>query len=494
MKKLLVANRGEIAIRVFRACNELGISTVAIYAKEDEYSVHRFKADEAYQVGTGKKPIDAYLDIDDIVRIALESGAEAVHPGYGLLSENIDFARKVEAAGLIFVGPTLHHLDIFGDKIKAKEASIAAGVGSIPGTEGPVDLEGALEFGRTFGYPVMIKAALGGGGRGMRVAHNESEARDGYARAASEAKSAFGSDEIYVEKYITNPKHIEVQILGDAHGNVVHLYERDCSVQRRNQKVIEVAPSVGMADDLRQRICDAAVKLCQHVGYVNAGTVEFLVKDNEFYFIEVNPRVQVEHTITEVVTGIDIVQAQILISEGADLHKDVKIPEQDKIPLIGSAIQCRITTEDPENNFLPDTGKIDTYRSPGGFGVRLDVGNAYSGYEVTPYFDSLLVKVITNATDFKEAVRKMDRCLREFRIRGVKTNIPFLRNVLNHPEFISGDAKTTFIDSTPELFNLPRLRDRGNKTMKYIANITVNGFPGIDQKTKPISMKHAIQK
>lgn len=485
MKKLLVANRGEIAIRVFRACSELGISTVAIYAKEDEYSVHRFKADEAYMVGEGKKPIDAYLDSDDIVRIALASGAEAVHPGYGLLSENIEFARKVEAAGLIFVGPTLHHLDIFGDKIKAKEASIAAGVGSIPGTEGPVDLEGALEFGRTYGYPVMIKAALGGGGRGMRVAHNEAEARDGYARAASEAKSAFGSDEIYVEKYITNPKHIEVQILGDTHGNVVHLYERDCSVQRRNQKVIEVAPSVGMPDELRQRICDAAVKLCQHVGYVNAGTVEFLVKDNEFYFIEVNPRVQVEHTITEVVTGIDIVQAQILISEGADLHQDIKIPEQDKIPLNGSAIQCRITTEDPENNFLPDTGKIDTYRSPGGFGVRLDVGNAYSGYEVTPYFDSLLVKVITSATDFKEAIRKMDRCLREFRIRGVKTNMPFLKNVLNHPEFVSGDAKTTFIDSTPELFNFPRLRDRGNKTMKYIANITVNGFPGITQTSKP---------
>ena len=485
MKKLLVANRGEIAIRVFRACSELGISTVAIYAKEDEYSVHRFKADEAYMVGQGKKPIDAYLDSDDIVRIALECGAEAVHPGYGLLSENIEFARKVEAAGLIFVGPTLHHLDIFGDKIKAKEASVAAGVGSIPGTEGPVDLEGALAFGNEFGYPVMIKAALGGGGRGMRVAHNEAEARDGYARAASEAKSAFGSDEIYVEKYITDPKHIEVQILGDTHGNVVHLYERDCSVQRRNQKVIEVAPSVGMSDDLRHRICEAAVQLCKHVGYVNAGTVEFLVKDNEFYFIEVNPRVQVEHTITEVVTGIDIVQAQILISEGADLHKDVKIPEQDKIPLLGSAIQCRITTEDPENNFLPDTGIIDTYRSPGGFGVRLDVGNAYSGYEVTPYFDSLLVKVITSATDFNEAIRKMDRCLREFRIRGVKTNIPFLRNVLNHQSFISGNAKTTFIDSTPELFNFPRLRDRGNKTMKYIASITVNGFPGIDQTPKP---------
>ncbi len=485
MKKLLVANRGEIAIRVFRACSELGISTVAIYAKEDEYSVHRFKADEAYMVGEGKKPIDAYLDSDDIVRIALEAGAEAIHPGYGLLSENIDFARKVEAAGLIFVGPTLHHLDIFGDKIKAKEASVAAGVGSIPGTEGPVDLEGALEFGRTFGYPVMIKAALGGGGRGMRVAHNEAEARDGYVRAASEAKSAFGSDEIYVEKYITDPKHIEVQILGDSHGNVVHLYERDCSVQRRNQKVIEVAPSVGMSDELRMRICDAAVQLCKHVGYINAGTVEFLVKDNEFYFIEVNPRVQVEHTITEAVTGIDIVQAQILISEGANLHQDIKIPLQADMPLLGSAIQCRITTEDPENNFLPDTGIIDTYRSPGGFGVRLDVGNAYSGYEVTPYFDSLLVKVITQATDFSASILKMDRCLREFRIRGVKTNIPFLRNVLNHPEFVAGNAKTTFIDSTTELYNFPRLRDRGNKTMKYVANITVNGFPGISKVSKP---------
>ncbi|MBS7577566.1 MULTISPECIES: pyruvate carboxylase [unclassified Enterococcus] len=485
MKKVLVANRGEIAIRVFRACSELGIKTVAVYAQEDEYSVHRFKADEAYLIGEGKKPIDAYLDIESIIQVAKDSGAEAIHPGYGLLSENIDFARRVDEEGLIFIGPSLHHLDIFGDKIKAKEASVDAGVQSIPGTDGPVEsVEEVLAFGSTYGYPIMIKAALGGGGRGMRVAHNEDEARDGYARAKSEAKSAFGNDEVYAEKYISNPKHIEVQILGDKHGNVVHLYERDCSVQRRHQKVVEVAPSISLGEKLRHQICDAAVQLMKHVGYVNAGTVEFLVEGDNFYFIEVNPRVQVEHTITEMITGVDIVTAQILIAEGKDLHQDIEIPEQSKIPLLGAAIQCRITTEDPQNNFLPDTGKIDTYRSPGGFGVRLDVGNAYSGYEVTPFFDSLLVKVITHAKTFKEAIKIMERCLREFRIRGVKTNIPFLQNVIQSPEFVSGDAKTTFIDQTPSLFKFSRVRDRGNKTMKYIGNITVNGFPGIENRTK----------
>ncbi|MCH4167906.1 MAG: pyruvate carboxylase [Streptococcaceae bacterium] len=485
MKKVLVANRGEIAIRVFRACSELGIKTVAVYAQEDEYSVHRFKADEAYLIGEGKKPIDAYLDIESIIQVAKDSGAEAIHPGYGLLSENIDFARRVEEEGLTFIGPSLHHLDIFGDKIKAKEASVEAGVQSIPGTDGPVEsVEEVLEFGSTFGYPIMIKAALGGGGRGMRVAHNEDEARDGYARAKSEAKSAFGNDEVYAEKYISNPKHIEVQILGDKHGNVVHLYERDCSVQRRHQKVVEVAPSISLGEKLRHQICDAAVQLMTHVGYINAGTVEFLVEGENFYFIEVNPRVQVEHTITEMITGVDIVTAQILIAEGKDLHRDIEIPEQSKIPLLGASIQCRITTEDPQNNFLPDTGKIDTYRSPGGFGVRLDVGNAYSGYEVTPFFDSLLVKVITHAKTFKEAIKIMERCLREFRIRGVKTNIPFLQNVIQSPEFVSGDAKTTFIDQTPSLFKFSRVRDRGNKTMKYIGNITVNGFPGIENRTK----------
>lgn len=484
MKKLLVANRGEIAVRVFRACNELGLSTVAVYAREDEYSVHRFKADESYLIGQGKKPIDAYLDIDDIIRVALESGADAIHPGYGLLSENLEFATKVRAAGLVFVGPELHHLDIFGDKIKAKAAADEAKVPGIPGTNGAVDIDGALEFAKTYGYPVMIKAALGGGGRGMRVARNDAEMYDGYARAKSEAIGAFGSGEIYVEKYIENPKHIEVQILGDNHGNIIHLHERDCSVQRRNQKVIEIAPAVGLSLDFRNEICEAAVKLCKNVGYVNAGTVEFLVKDDKFYFIEVNPRVQVEHTITELITGVDIVQAQILIAQGKDLHREIGLPAQSEIPLLGSAIQCRITTEDPQNGFLPDTGKIDTYRSPGGFGVRLDVGNAYAGYEVTPYFDSLLVKVCTFANEFSDSVRKMDRVLHEFRIRGVKTNIPFLINVIANENFTSGQATTTFIDNAPSLFNFPHLRDRGTKTLHYLSMITVNGFPGIENTEK----------
>lgn len=485
MKKVLVANRGEIAIRIFRACTELHIGTVAIYAAEDEYSVHRFKADEAYLIGKGKKPIDAYLDIEDIIRIAKQAGADAIHPGYGFLSENIDFARRCEEEGLTFVGPTLHHLDIFGDKIKAKEAALAAGIASIPGSDGPVDtIDEVLAFAKEHDYPIMIKAALGGGGRGMRVARDEHEARDGYERAKSEAKAAFGSDEVYVEKYISDPKHIEVQILGDSNGNVVHLFERDCSVQRRHQKVVEVAPCVSLSEEQRAAICNAAVQLMKHVGYVNAGTVEFLVEGDKFYFIEVNPRVQVEHTITEMITDIDIVICQLLIAQGKDLHKDMKIPTQDKLSLNGAAIQCRITTEDPLNHFMPDTGKIDTYRSPGGFGVRLDVGNAYSGAVVTPYFDSLLVKVCTHGQSFERAIQKMQRCLKEFRIRGVKTNILFMQNVISSPVFQSGDAKTTFIDNTPQLFEFPRVRDRGNKTMKYIGEVTVNGFPGIEKTKK----------
>lgn len=486
MRKVLVANRGEIAVRVFRACTELGIQTVGVYAEEDEYSVHRFKADEAYLVGKGKRPIDAYLDIEGILEIAKASGADAIHPGYGLLSENLHFATRCKEEGITFVGPELHHLDIFGDKIKAKTAAIEAGIASIPGTDGPVEsIEEVLSFAERHGYPVMIKAALGGGGRGMRVAYDEKGAREGYERAKSEAKAAFGSDEVYVEKYIADPKHIEVQILGDIHGNIIHLFERDCSVQRRHQKVVEVAPCVSMNEQQRQRICDAAVQLMKHVGYVNAGTVEFLVENDDFYFIEVNPRVQVEHTITEMITDVDIVTTQLLIAQGKDLHKEIGLPQQSKIKIKGSAIQCRITTEDPLSNFLPDTGKIDTYRSPGGMGVRLDVGNAYAGYIVTPYFDSLLVKVCTHAADFATAIQKMERCLREFRIRGVKTNIPFMLNVILHPEFQSGQAKTTFIDSTNELFDFPRLRDRGNKTMKYIGEITVNGFPGIERGEKP---------
>ncbi|EHQ8827149.1 pyruvate carboxylase [Enterococcus faecalis] len=485
MKKVLVANRGEIAIRIFRACTELDIQTVAIYAAEDEYSVHRFKADEAYLVGKGKKPIEAYLDIENIIQIAKKSGADAIHPGYGFLSENLRFAERCEEEGIIFVGPKTHHLDIFGDKIKAKEAAVAAGIASNPGSDGPVaTVEEVVAFGETHGFPIMIKAALGGGGRGMRVAHDAKEAREGYERAKSEAKAAFGSDEVYVEKYISNPKHIEVQILGDHHGNVLHLFERDCSVQRRHQKVVEVAPCVSMNEEQRAAICSAAVQLMAHVGYVNAGTVEFLVEGDQFYFIEVNPRVQVEHTITEMITDIDIVISQLQIAQGLDLHKDMHLPKQNELTLKGAAIQCRITTEDPLNQFMPDTGKIDTYRSPGGFGVRLDVGNAYSGYAVTPYFDSLLVKVCTHGFSFEQAISKMQRCLKEFRIRGVKTNIPFLQNVVSYPAFQSGEAKTTFIDNTPELFEFPRMRDRGNKTMKYIGEVTVNGFPGIERTEK----------
>lgn len=486
MKKVLVANRGEIAIRVFRACAELGIATVGIYAAEDEYSVHRFKADEAYLIGEGKKPIEAYLDIEGIIQVAKEAGADAIHPGYGFLSENLQFAKRCHEEGLTFIGPKLEHLDIFGDKIKAKEAAVKAGIQSIPGSDGPVDsVDEVLQFAKDYGYPIMIKAALGGGGRGMRVAFDDAQALEGYNRAKSEAKAAFGSDEVYVEKYIADPKHIEVQILGDMHGNVVHLFERDCSVQRRHQKVVEVAPCVSLSTELREKICGAAVQLMKHVGYVNAGTVEFLVSGDDFYFIEVNPRVQVEHTITELITDIDIVTSQILIAQGKDLHKDIHIPQQENIYLKGAAIQCRITTEDPLNNFMPDTGKIDTYRSPGGFGVRLDVGNAYAGAVVTPYFDSLLVKVCTHGATFQAAVQKMQRCLKEFRIRGVKTNIPFMQNVIHNEVFQSGNAKTTFIDNTPSLFEFSSTRDRGNKTMKYIGEITINGFPGIDKKAKP---------
>ena len=485
MKKVLVANRGEIAIRIFRALTELHIGTVAVYAQEDEGSVHRFKADEAYLVGEGKKPIEAYLDIEDMIRIAKYSNADAIHPGYGFLSENLNFAKRCKEEGIIFIGPDVHHLDIFGDKLKAKEAAISAGIQSIPGSEGPVlNSEEVKEFGETFGYPIMIKAALGGGGRGMRVAYSAEEVKDSFDRARSEAKAAFGNDEIYVERYIQDPKHIEVQLLGDTHGNIVHLYERDCSVQRRHQKVVEVAPCVSIPDELRLKMCESAVQLMKHVGYINAGTVEFLLEGNEFYFIEVNPRVQVEHTITELITGIDIVQAQILIAQGKNLHTEINIPIQENIPLMGAAIQCRITTEDPLNGFLPDIGKIDTYRSPGGFGIRLDAGNGFQGSVVSPFFDSLLVKVCTHASTFELAAQKMTRSLREFRIRGVKTNIPFMDNVISHPVFLSGEAKTTFIDSTPELFIFSKVRDRGNKTMKYISNITINGFPGIEQAPK----------
>ncbi|AQQ53831.1 pyruvate carboxylase [Planococcus lenghuensis] len=488
IKKILVANRGEIAIRIFRACTELNLRTVAIYSREDKGSFHRYKADESYLVGEGKKPIDAYLDIEGIIEIAKDSGSDAIHPGYGFLSENVHFARRCEEEGIVFIGPESKHLDMFGDKVKARDQAIKAGIPVIPGSDGPVaSLEEVQDFAASAGFPLMIKASLGGGGRGMRIVNNAEELPEAYERAKSEAKAAFGSDEMYVEKFISKPKHIEVQILGDMSGNIIHLYERDCSIQRRHQKVVEIAPSNSLSDELRNRICEAAVKLMNNVSYVNAGTVEFLVADDEFYFIEVNPRIQVEHTITEMVTGIDIVHAQIHIAQGYSLHSpEVRIPQQNEIPLFGHAIQSRVTTEDPLNGFMPDAGKLMTYRSGGGFGVRLDAGNGFQGAVITPFYDSLLVKVSTWGVTFQEAAAKMDRNLQEFRIRGIKTNIPFLENVVKHEKFLSGEFDTGFIDSTPELFIFPVRKDRGTKLLSYIGNVTVNGFPGIEKKLKPI--------
>lgn len=485
MKKVLVANRGEIAIRVFRAAKELGMTTVGIFAAEDEHSLHRYKADEAYLVGKGKKPIEAYLDMQDIIRIAKQAGADAIHPGYGFLSENQEFALLCEKEGIIFIGPNVYHLDILGDKLKAKTAALKAGLNSIPGSDDVIhSVEDIYQFGEQHGYPIMIKAALGGGGRGMRIVRTKEEVAESYDRASGEAIKAFGSGDCYVEKYIENPQHIEVQILADTHGNVVHLFERDCSVQRRHQKVVEVAPCISLSAEMREKVCMAAVNFMKQIQYVNAGTVEFLLDGNQFYFIEVNPRVQVEHTITELITGVDIVKAQLRIAMGEDLHKDMKIPTQKDIHFHGAAIQCRVTTEDPLNNFLPDTGRINTYRSPGGFGVRLDAGNAFQGSVVTPYFDSLLVKICTFGETFEQAIDIMKRSLTEFRIRGVKTNIPFMKNVVSHPIFQTGNARTTFIDTTPELFNFPKDRDRGNKTLAYISEITINGYPGIKKEMK----------
>ncbi|GGA17267.1 pyruvate carboxylase [Psychrobacillus lasiicapitis] len=488
IKKIVVANRGEIAIRIFRACTELNLRTVAIYSREDSGSFHRFKSDESYLVGEGKKPIDAYLDIEDIIRIAKESNADAIHPGYGFLSENLEFAKRCEEEGIIFIGPTSKHLDMFGDKVKARVQAVKAGIPVIPGSDGPVEsLEEVQAFGETHGYPLMIKASLGGGGRGMRVVQTQDELESAYERAKSEAKAAFGSDEVYVERFIDQPKHIEVQILGDKHGNLIHLYERDCSIQRRHQKVVEIAPSNSLSAELRNKICQAAVQLMQNVSYINAGTVEFLVTEDEFFFIEVNPRIQVEHTITEMITGVDIVHAQIKIADGLALtSEEMGIPSQENIPLFGFAIQSRVTTEDPLNNFMPDTGKLMVYRSGGGFGVRLDAGNGFQGAVITPYYDSLLVKVSTWGMSFKEAAAKMNRNLQEFRIRGIKTNIPFLEKVVKHPSFLSGQFNTSFIDSTPELFMFPNRKDRGTKLLNYIGNVTVNGFPGVQQQAKPV--------
>lgn len=487
IKKLLVANRGEIAIRIFRAATELNIQTVAIYSKEDKNSLHRYKADESYLVGKDLGPAESYLNIERIIEVAKRANVDAIHPGYGFLSENEEFARRCNEEGITFIGPHLDHLDMFGDKVKARTTAIKANLPVIPGTDGPIEnFDAAKAFAKEAGFPLMIKATSGGGGKGMRIVREESELEDAFHRAKSEAQKSFGNSEVYIERYIDNPKHIEVQVIGDEYGNIVHLYERDCSVQRRHQKVVEVAPSVGLPDELRERICQSALQLMKNIKYVNAGTVEFLVSGDEFFFIEVNPRVQVEHTITEMITGIDIVKTQILVADGASLFdKRIALPPQEEIQTLGYAIQCRITTEDPTNDFMPDSGTIIAYRSSGGFGVRLDAGDGFQGAEISPYYDSLLVKLSTHAITFKQAEEKMERSLREMRIRGVKTNIPFLVNVMRNEKFRSGDYTTKFIEETPELFDIAPTLDRGTKTLEYIGNVTINGFPNVEKRTKP---------
>jgi pyruvate carboxylase len=488
MRKLLVANRSEIAIRVLRAATELGLSTVAVFTYEDRFALHRFKADESYLIGSpeGGEPVKGYLNIDAIVAIAVEHGVDAIHPGYGFLSENAGLARACAEHGITFVGPTPELLETFGDKTAAKRLADETNVPTVPGTgHGLEDLAAVKAACKKIGYPVILKASFGGGGRGMRVVKNPDDLAGKLDEAQREAGAAFGRTEVFVERYIARAKHIEVQILGDTHGNLVHLWERDCSVQRRHQKVVEVAPSINLPMELRLQICNSAVRLCKAANYRNAGTVEFLLDldKHEFFFIEVNPRVQVEHTVTEVVTGIDIVKSQILVAQGFKLHEaPINIPQQEKIETRGVAIQSRITTEDPENNFIPDYGRLASYRSAAGFGIRLDGGSAFSGAVITPYFDSLLVKVTAHGGTLDEAIRRMDRALREFRVRGVKSNIPFLENLILHPTFMAGDATTTFIDNTPELFRFRPKKDRGTKILAYLGDVIVNSRPDVKGK------------
>jgi pyruvate carboxylase len=496
IRKLLAANRSEIAIRIFRAANELGLRTVGIYSQEDRLALHRFKADEAYQVGAGKGPVEAYLDIAGIVALAKEKGVDAIHPGYGFLSENPAFARACKKAGIAFIGPTPELLELLGDKTAARRLAASADVRVLPGTENAVGSPAeARKFAAQIGYPVIVKAAMGGGGRGMRVVRDEAELEHRLEEAQGEAKSAFGDASVFLEKYLPRARHLEVQILGDQHGNLLHLYERDCSVQRRHQKVVEVAPAANLPAEIRTELCEAAVRLAREANYRNAGTVEFLydVDAKTWYFIEVNPRIQVEHTVTEVVTGIDLVRSQILIAQGHKLHEEpLALPRQAEIPLYGAALQCRVTTEDPEKNFAPDYGKISTYRSPAGFGIRLDGGTAYAGAQLAAYYDSLLVKVTAWGTKLPEACQRMDRALREFRIRGVKTNIPFLENVVNHPRFAAGEVTTSFLDESPELFQLQARADRATKLLSYLGDVILNGNPEVKGKTVPSAIEKAM--
>ncbi|KAE9381432.1 pyruvate carboxylase-like protein [Stipitochalara longipes BDJ] len=477
LKKILVANRGEIPIRIFRTAHELSLQTVAVFSYEDRLSMHRQKADEAYVIGKRGQytPVGAYLAGDEIIKIALQHGVQMIHPGYGFLSENAEFARAVEKAGLIFVGPSPEVINALGDKVSARTIAIKAGVPVVPGTEGAVDkFEDVKKFTDEYGFPIIIKAAYGGGGRGMRVVREQESLEDSFQRATSEAKSAFGNGTVFVERFLDKPKHIEVQLLGDNHGNIVHLYERDCSVQRRHQKVVELAPAKDLPEEVRTSLLADAVKLAKSVNYRNAGTAEFLVdQKNRYYFIEINPRIQVEHTITEEITGIDLIAAQIQIAAGATLAQLGLT--QDRISTRGFAIQCRITTEDPAKGFQPDTGKIEVYRSAGGNGVRLDGGNGFAGAIITPHYDSMLVKCTCHGSTYEIARRKMLRALVEFRIRGVKTNIPFLASLLTHPTFIDGNCWTTFIDDTPQLFDLVGSQNRAQKLLAYLGDLAVNG-------------------
>jgi pyruvate carboxylase len=486
-RRILVANRSEIAIRVFRACSELGIRTLGIYSKEDRAALHRYKADETYPLNEKLGPIEAYLDIPGIIAIARRQGAEAIHPGYGFLSENPLFARACAAAGIVFIGPPPAALELFGDKTASRRKAVELGIPVVPGSDALGDVEAGLGFAKQAGYPVIIKASFGGGGRGMRICRSDDELRAMFLQAEREARAAFGRGEVFLEKYLERPKHIEVQILADATGRTVHLYERDCSVQRRHQKVVEVAPAPRLGPGGRARLCGEAVRLAEAAGYVNAGTVEFLVDEaGHHYFIEMNPRVQVEHTVTEMVTGIDIVKSQIRIAEGHKLSSpEVGISSQADVWVRGFAVQCRITTEDPANHFIPDYGRVSHYRSAAGFGIRLDAGTAFSGAIITPYYDSLLVKVCAHALTMEDACRKMDRALAEWRVRGVRTNIQFLRNVVRHKTFVDGAATTRFLEESPELLHAEESHDRATRILQFIGDVSINGNPEIKGDRPP---------
>ncbi len=496
LKKLLVANRSEIAIRVLRAASELGLRTVAIYSKEDQLALHRFKADESYLVGEGLGPVTAYLAIDNIIRIAQEANVDAIHPGYGFLSENPDFAEACAAAGIVFIGPSPETMRTLGDKVSARNLAQKSGVPVLPATKPLPQNESDIHaLAKEVGFPMMLKASWGGGGRGMRLIEDDSQLISQVAAGRSEAASAFGKDEVYLEKFLPRARHIEVQILGDTHGQVVHLYERDCSIQRRNQKVVERAPAPYLDVETQSALCKSAVKLALTANYVGAGTVEFLMDSDtgKYYFIEVNPRIQVEHTVTEEVTGVDLIKGQIRVVTGAKIgNPESGVPSQENIHLSGHALQCRITTENPENNFIPDYGRITAYRGATGFGIRLDGGTAYSGAVVTRYYDSLLEKVTAWAPNEQEVLDRMTRALREFRIRGVATNLAFLENLINHPDFRAGRYTTRFIDQTPDLFNIPVKRDRATRLLRYIAHVTVNGNAEVKGRPLPLAVPNPV--